>query len=637
MQQIFGKTKALVIGLSLFSVFNSFAKITGTYGDFEYVFSGMFKPEMFYGKNFGMLNNNNRWDKVWFMRHTIDLSLGIGYGKKTYADTVLDYFMTVRNRGIWGNPTTIASTAEADVKFLDAVPSSHKHGFPRHIFWIREIWTLFSINNFLGLAFDYPHSLKLGSFSFQLGRGISLGDAYAVGPEFLGFYSDSLVDQYAFGALISGTFVPKTLTYDLYAALLQNNSSSQGDTAAQVLAQEFGKLADPIRGYGKIAYVIAGRLNWDAFRDERYGLLHLEPYAMYNSDPEQRVDFKADASSKLGTIGFATEYLGPRFEFGFDTARNLGFQHVKGWDTNQVITENRNGSVVLSNTKVLDKDGKKVLFIKGSPQQQLIFNAPQGEEFNGTPIGTSPETTPLGLKNDATRFRNPYDNHYHGWMFVADASVWVYKRDLKLSVEGGIASGDDDPNFETKDSIYDGFIPLQSVYVGNRVKSALVLSGKIKREISVPFDTIPSPETLGITVTEMTNIIYGGVSLKWEPLNRCKKFKVFPNWLVYWQDRASRKFDIMTKTELMERSNRFLGSEINIFMDYSIFTDMKVFFVGAVFVPGTHYRDVRGRPLDEKQFAALQVLDTTGFDDELVPNLGTDTAYTINLGFEFRF
>lgn len=638
--QILGKTKAVVIGLSLFSVCNSFAKMTGTYGDFEYVFSGMFKPEMFYGRNFSLLNNNNKWDKVWFMRHTIDLSLGIGYGKQTYCDSVLDFFMTIRDRGIWGNPTSIAFTTDAEVKLTDALLPGHRHAIPRHIFWIREIWTLFSLNNFLGLALDYQHTLKLGSFSFQLGRGISLGDAYAVGPEFLGFYSDSLVDQYAFGALLSGTFVPRVLTYDLYAAILQNLSSTLIDTGSRIFGQQYGRVADPARGYGKINYVIAGRLGWDPINDEKYGRLHFEPYALYNNDPEQTVDFRADSFSKLGTIGFSTEYYGGIFEFGFDTARNLGFQGVKGWDTNQVSEENRNGNVVLSNTQVLDASGNKVLFTRSSsPQQKVIINAPQGEEFNGDPLGSSPDTTAFGLKNSTTRFRDPYNNHYHGWMFVADAAVWVYKKDLKLAVEGGIASGDDDPNFETVDSIFDGFVPLQSPYCGNRVRSAFLLggAGKLKRELSVPIDTIPSPENFGTTTTEFTNIIYGGMSLKWEPLNRSHKFKVFPNLLVYWQDRASRKFDVMTRKELNERSHRFLGSEINIFMDYFIFTDMKVFFVGSVFVPGTHYRDVRGRPLDPRQVAALNVLDTTGFDDELVPNLGTDTAYTINLGLEFRF
>jgi hypothetical protein len=640
--QILARTKILVvIVLGLFSFAHSHTKMTGSYGDFEYVFSGMFKPEMFYGKNISLLNNNNKWDKVWFMRHTLDMSLGIGYGKETYNKKVVDFFFTLRNRGIWGNPTTIAFTADAELRLLDAVGQSHKHGFPRHIFWMREGWINFSINDFLGLALEYPHTFKLGSFSFQLGRGIALGDAYAVGPEFLGFYSDSLVDQYAFGGLLSGTFVPNTVTYDLYAAILQNLSSTLADTGARVLGQEFGKIANPARGYGKINYVIAGRIGYDAFNNERYGKLHMEPYAMYNSDPEQMVDFRADASSKLGTIGFATEYFGTAFEFGFDGGCNLGKQFVKGWDFNQITEENRDGFVVLSNSQVNDKAGKRALFIKSSnPAQVAINNSAQGEEYNGKPINSlNQNVIDVGLVNSATRYRNPYNNKYQGWFFVADAATYVYKKDVKLCAEGGIASGDDDPNFDTKDSIFDGFIPLQSAYTGNRVRSAFLLggAGKLKRELSVPLSTIPSPEEFGSTTTEFSNIIYGGIGIRWEPQECIRKFRLNPNILVYWQDQATRKFDVRTRRNLEARSNRFLGAEVNVFFDYYIFREMKVFFVGSLFVPGAHYRDVRGRPLSPSQVALLNVLDTTGFDDELIPNLGTDPGYTLNLGIEYRF
>ena len=76
--------------------------------------------------------------------------------------------------------------------------------------------------------------------------------------------------------------------------------------------------------------------------DENLGSFELEPYALYNRDPEQRVEFFGDASSRLGTIGLAGEYLSSCWEFGFDYAVNLGRQKVKGWDRNQVELQNRN-------------------------------------------------------------------------------------------------------------------------------------------------------------------------------------------------------------------------------------------------------------------------------------------------------
>ncbi len=99
------------------------------------------------------------------------------------------------------------------------------------------------------------------------------------------------------------------------------------------------------RGFGKDNYLIAARLLWTAF-DNDYGTATVEPYIMYNDDPEQRVEFAADSNSKLMTAGLACEYINNAFECGFDTAFNRGHQFVKPWDRNQIIMNNFNGQVV---------------------------------------------------------------------------------------------------------------------------------------------------------------------------------------------------------------------------------------------------------------------------------------------------
>ena len=65
--------------------------------------------------------------------------------------------------------------------------------------------------NFLHLGFESNHSFTVGAFPFELGRGISLGAAYAIGPGPLGFYSDGMIDQFAFGFKFSGEIVPDVL------------------------------------------------------------------------------------------------------------------------------------------------------------------------------------------------------------------------------------------------------------------------------------------------------------------------------------------------------------------------------------------------------------------------------------------
>lgn len=634
--------RSLFILMLCFNFF-SYTKFETVSGDFWLKFGGKFKPEMFFGKNLSLLNSNNEGTKIWFARHTLDLDLDIVYGQESYGDKVAELYFDVRNKGIWGNPGSIASTTDAETKVLDAVGRRHRHSIPRHIFWIRSAWLEFQLNEVVGLPFDNQHWFTIGLFPYELGRGIALGDAYAVGPEILGFYTDYVVDQYAPGGLLHSEILPNKLAFDLYTAILQNRSASLSETNAPILAQEYGKRDQPQRGSGKINFLIAGRLLWDVFKDEKIGSLNIQPYTLYNRDPEQRVEFRGDALSQLGTIGMAAEYTHPRFEIAFDWAVNLGQQRVKGWDRNEIREENRNGQVVLVNSHIVDQSGNKVPFVRGSEAQQLIDCAPQDEAFNGKEIGTLPDgvgfvSGPVTMSNNNTRFRNPFSNKYEGWMFVIDAAYYLFERDLRLAVETGIASGDENPNNETLDGIYSGFIGLQEIYSGRKVKSAFLLggAGKLTRPLSVP-NTNQSPSRFAQVVNGFTNLVYFGVGTEYTPSQWPKKFSFNPNILAYWQEKPTRKFDAETNMQLDKLASTYLGIEVNLFMKYMILDDLKLFFVGSVFFPGQHYRDIKGKPLNAGQQSLLDRLDRTGFDQSRIPNIGDDPAYTFNLGLEFKF
>lgn len=622
---------------------NSLAKLESKSGDFTFTFFGLLRPEMFFGKNVALLNDNNEGNKIFFQRHTLDLNLGIEYGADTYGLSVASFLMNIRNKGVWGNPESIAATTDAETKVVDAVARRHRHAIPRHIFWIRELWLEFALQEVMGLSFMNSHTFKIGLFPFELGRGIALGEAYAVGPELLGFYSESYIDQFAPGALFHGTILESYLSYDLYAEIIQNRSVSISETGAALYGQEYGRRETPQRGSGKINFLLAGRLNCDVFDNATYGHLHLEPYALYNRDPEQRIEFLGDASSQLGTIGLAMEYTMSRFEIGFDYAFNLGQQRVKGWDRNQVNEKNLNGQVVLVNSHVLDQTGANVPFVKGNQAQQIIDFSFQSESQNGQVIGTVAGDVgfvpgPVILQNAENRFRNPYNNKYKGWMFVTDACVWIYKRDLMVAATAFITTGDDNPNEVTRDKTYTGFIPLQEVYSGKRVRSAFLLggAGKLNRPLSNPA-TNQSPSRFAQNVNGFTNLVGGGFGVLWKPSDWPKAFSFNPNGIAYWQEKATKKFDAFTGKELDCLASTFLGVELNLFMYYMVLKDLKLFMVPSVFFPGTHYRDIKGKPLSADQKALLDRLDRTGFDADRIPNIGDDPAYTFNLGLEFKF
>lgn len=642
-----GCTRLLRIFLLSISIF-LFDKVQAAeVSCYIYNISGLYKPEMFFGKNLSLLNSNNTSDKVFFARHTLDLTGSIV--RKECADTLVEFLCTARNKAIWGNPASIASTTDTPIKNLVAVLGSHRHSIPRHIFWIRELWLAQDLSYMFNLCLPTHPMFKLGLFPFQLGRGISLGDAFAISaPELLGFYTDTSIDQFAPGALLTGDIILKELQYDLYASIINNKSSSLSDTAERIRGQEFGRRFNPIRGFGVINYVVAGRLRWSPFNND-LGKLTMEPYWLYNNDPEQNVHTLGDATSKLGTLGVAGEYTGSCFELGFDCAFNVGQQRVKALDRNQVISENRDGRPAFVNSHVVNAaDNKKIPFVSDTnAAQELIYNDfdnEYSENKNGQIIATVPGDIgfvagPVAMKNASNRFRDPYTNKYKGWMTVVDGGIWLYKKELQWNATAGVASGDDNPNFDTFDREYRGFISLQELYSGKRVRSAFVLggAGKIKRPLSTPDDD-QAPTKFAVSVSGFTNIVFCGTSLMWNPSECLKGLSVNPNIIAYWQEFATPKFDLVTKKTLpKDPASNFLGTEVNLFLKYQLIDSLKVYFVGSIFVPGQHYRDVRGLPLTADQSAALDRVDVTGFTQERVPNLGDDVAYTYNMGFEFKF
>ena len=653
-----------------------------------YNFFARFKPgDSFYGKNISLLNSSVCQDRIFYMRHTLDFGLGAIFGLDKPSPSAQLKF-TLRNKAVWGSPNIVPTTTDS-TKLLEKVGQAHKHHTPRHVSWLREAWLQFSLNEAARSSFlNKEQTFTLGAFPFELGRGISLGDAYAVGPDYVGFYSDAAVDQYAFGAKLSGEITKERLSYDIYGAILNNKTGSLRDTGEKIFAQQYGRLDCPSRGFGVVNIVIAGRLNITAVNNKKNGLLQFEPYCLVNTDREQKVEFRGDATSKLGTLGLACEYEKENFGFGFDCAVNLGHQCVKGWDRNVVASQNRNGklsfvnshayvgvdpssteanevnlsaykapkAVIVNNVNQTNIPGQGISNV-GTDAQSIINKATRDGNFNGKAIGTvtdyasstgAPEQVPTinGVPTDikdviynaCDRFRDPYTNKYRGYMFVTDAAWFFFERDLRLAATVGYASGDADPNFLQKDGDYKGFIGLQSLYAGKRVKSSFYLGGAGK--LRLPLDTPTTEEKIdkfAATVSGFSDLAFIGVGLKWEPHEAIRPFLLNPNVLLYWETWPDRKFDAKTKTLLREQSSSFLGGELNVFMEKEILKNLNFIVISSIFIPGQHFYDVQGKPLNKEQLKLLDKLDRTGYNNDSIPNLGTDVAFALNIKFDYKF
>lgn len=603
-----------------------------------------FKPESFFLGYSNLLNTNNRCDNIYLSRSTIDYNIKLDFGSEWFGHKGAEFFMSFRNKATWGNPNSIAQTTETNLKLLEVVFGDHNHFITRHVTWIRELWFNFCINDSFNLGFKNQHYFTMGAFPFELGRGISLGSAFAVGPRILGFFSDNAIDQYAFGFKLYGDVIAHRLSYDIYAAILENKADSISNTAAKVRGQEFGRKFMQERGPGKVNFIIANRWRWRPISSGQQSMF-FEPYVMYNYSPEQKVEFIADANSRLGTFGLAGEFKAGALEWGFDTAVNVGRQQVPGWDRNVIEFENREGIVTVVNSRVRvdSSDGPKAIYVPGSQTQRVINTSAQSASQNGQLIGTVNGTQ---LFNDNNRFRSPSTNSYKGWMFIADAIYSLNKaKTLKIAVMAGAASGDRNPNQDLErpnesnvDGDFKGFIGLQEIYSGSRVQSVFLLggTGKAPRPLFIP-STDDVVDRLPSIVSGFTNLVLVGSSIHWYPERGSKKFGVRPNIIAYWQQVATNAFDRGTNMASTHLARNYLGLEINAFTDCELFDNCKLYAIGSTFIPGSHYKDIKGTPLTRDQLKFLDNQDKTGVIADVNPLLGDNIAYTINVGIECRF
>ncbi|HTM06706.1 MAG TPA: hypothetical protein VL201_05725 [Patescibacteria group bacterium] len=604
--------------------------------DIKFIFSFFYKPESFFGENISSFNKYDRADRIFYVRHTLDANFDISYGEATYDNSIMHFRATVRNKAPWGTVEGIIKTTTSTFKMNEVVGGEHNHALPRNIFWMREIFGDFDLANVLNLPFENAHTITVGAFPYQLGRGIALGDAYAVGAESLGFYSDSAVDQFAYGVLCTNELVQNTLVHEFYVALLQNRSGSLSDTNAKILGQEYDRLKNPKRQFGSANFVVSGTLKWQVFADEVEGYdLLVQPYWLFNRESEQSVEFTADAKGMLGTVGIASEFEAKSFEFGFDCAINMGKQKVKGWDRNQIVQQSRDGVPTIINTQAYagdpaDPESMQLIYVLGSDTQKAVDQAVRSVTQNGKQIVGVVDglTGGSSVFNGLNRFRDPYVNIFNGWMAVADAAYWFAEDTVRIAGTAGIASGDDFPNFKPVDGSYSGFVGLQELYSGNRVKSAFFLggAGKPKRPFSKPtFEEAPD-KFQSVVVSGFSNLMMVGSSVLWQPVAVSKKIKLHSNILAFWQETATGN------------ASRYLGVEGNIFFNCMLLTNLEIYSVASFFVPGSFYTDRKDTAfLTPTQLEIADELDVTGYEADPIPGLNDHVAFTFNVGLKFSF
>lgn len=609
------------------------------WSDNEFTMGLKSRLEVLYGKNANMFSGSPLDQTLW-AQGIWDLKTRAKIGE------VLESYITIRNKYLWGSPDSVANSSTNTLKLADAKIGEHSHFLSKQIFWLREGWVDINLNQTIGVETDGQQHFKTGLFPYELGRGIALGSAYAYSPGLLGFYADAVVDQNAPGFLLYGDLVKDRVLYDMYLGLLHNDSDNFGRVNEKIYLQQKNPVWLGARGFGLIDFVIASRLIWFPLKKScgDPATLSFEPYFMYNRDPELKIEFPADSSSNLITLGLAGECETDKFQFGFEFAFNRGHQSVKGWDSNvtDISTNSTTGALIEQYSKVVTSDPKTnpdaAPAVVSSANKATVNKSINSAELNGQQLGTS------GLYNALDRFTPPYLNKYKGFMFVVDGT-YIFQPDLKLSGTIGWATGDENPNKDLNnfnessiDGDYSGFIGLQEAYSGKRVISLFVIGANtVIRPTSAPLTDSLQTTTFGSDSPGFSNLVYGGIALDFKT-NFCTK-PIDWNFglLSYWQDSPTHKFNLKTKLASLELASKHLGTELNGTLTINTTKNLRGFLIGALFFPGQHYRDITGMPLGPNDLEVLETLTGDGVAVGNTPLLNSKTAFVINFGLEYEF
>jgi hypothetical protein len=606
-------------------------KLSFEAGDLKLALKGETKVENFFAKNVVMLNSAIP-DEFGYWRQVFDLKGDVVWGEKEYGFPALEVFSNIRQKFMWGDAgksvEAIRSTVGLDGTNVSLGAHSHKLNKP--VVWLREGWLQLSWNAIIDKRDGTQHSIKFGSFKFELGRGISLGSIYGSSREFLGIYTGYQNDVYAPGVLLHGDLIHNLLSYDFYYAKLEEKSSNIRDTFNTLKANHVGRSLNPWRGVAKDNDLLAARLQWKAIDSDR-GRLDLEPYVLYNIADDRTIEIEADSKIRLATMGLAAEFIKGDFEWGAEAAFNMGRQTAVNLDRNNFnIAVDSSGNVVRRFSHVVTTANTTA-----SAGTKVAATSANVTTVNGNTYSKNGEIIADGLFSASDRFRDAFKIDYRGWMGVFDAAYTIKKIDLKLATAVGIASGDVDPNASPTSGNYEGFIGLQEGYAGDRVPSVFVLdSRKLKRPISLD----PDSERAAGDDPSFTDMIFTGGGFSWFPLKHdAERFSVGPNVLTFWKYKKSQKFDSSTGEPIANtEARKYLGTEFNIRVKYEVLKDLAFTADIATFFPGTYYSDTRGQKLRDDIVKAINIQNESGVDPSQF-RIGTDRAYLFNFGLKYKF
>jgi hypothetical protein len=600
-------------------------------------FGGKYVTENFFSNNMTTLNSKFDVDNVFYVRSTADYFFSMMYGD--YKKPNLMFYNAFRFRFRWGAPTD-AKNVDSNVNIAQVTQSVKGTATTRHLLWMREAWIKVNIGDL-----DLNNYFQAGLIPYQVGRGISLGAAYeALG--FLGFVPGSSIDQFAPSLLLSLNPIKNRLIVDAYVALTENNQLSIDQNIEVIRRNEIGGCSQ--RGINRQSFIAALRSDIIVFEKDKKKI-NVEPYFVWQHAPDQDLELTNDVNTDIGTAGIAVEGIYKRFNWGLEGAVNFGEIDIRPLDRNKVVLSS--STIISPDTsfvsEIYDKifaefllDGK-ITLVKAAASldaAQIVNASTKDVSENGKYIGEY--TTAFGetvrLFNAINRFRPEQRKSLQGYFFVADGSYDIIPNNLIVSFGVGYASGEVDPQLDGNkvsrekllNQTFNGFIPLQSVYSGKRLRHLVLFNQGVPRfAVKNPLADLSLSNVTGVvvsdTINEMTNIAFVGGRIDWKiPQLKKYKFTVSQNVIPYFIPDPS-SFVVSHPEDafiLLEQSSNYLGTELTTEWSALFYEKLKFSGYFGVLIPGQHYKDMCGTPVGKGKLLS-----------------GKDIAYVGNIQLSYLF
>lgn len=641
------------------------------------------------GTNVALLNSANDFDQAGFIQNITDAGVTIKTPEE--ARRKFEFHMTGRMNTVLGSPETTQMVTPDIIKIgqtMTEVP--HSHAFDKPMFWLREGWM--KVYSESGNTF-----VQCGYFPKQLGLGLVLGNGYKMGTPLLNNNSEMFIDQYRPGAQFQTKFKDGKYQLTGYLGIEQWNSTNVDSQIGMTRSQELqaGQRARYKRKEKKL-FQNTFLMSLDASApmiersEDNDGSLTVNPFLMYRYDPNQTVEFYADATSRLWTAGASLDFTYKKFFGTVDFAAQVGFQSVKAWDRNSSLND---GSMVLTHLFHIER----LAAIAPDPEidfytQSSIFPLAQdislryeaGEEFTTREAG--PHFQPnVRFLNSYSRFRNAYKNNLSGIMLAADCG-YEFSDTITFGGIFGLVSGDQNPNDTTekvllhrlesswndvredRDHTYFGFQGFNSLYTGRNVHSYYLLrSNRLEHTIS----TVPE-----LTPNSCTNLGYFGASAKYTGnLESGRSWFVQPSMVFMIQTHkttfgydptltdtyliktvtdptgvATESYSTRPSDAFFQAANEklplALGMEFNTRFEFFDSEDLSLYGSVAVFLPGAHYDGIYDKsylnqgkiiPLKNQQMAERENQSGIEADDNNIMTLNNHVSMQCYLGVSMNF